>query len=556
MDSILNAIQEGRWEDALRDFLDYSEKNELNDEGCILGATILEQFGEAESMYSLIIRGLKVNPFNYELYLLLGNYYRDQNPNWAYLSYEQALYYALKQGQDADADQIREIINDYSSAAEVSVRNTTVLIIEDLNREHLKECRHSVEQTCFGETTAVVVTQTDENTGVPGAVNRALKEIGSDDDVMIISSDVILMPNSLYLLRMGLYSDDTTGACGPSCNLTPLKKEIQRDESLDSIEKAVEYAMGNNIPENMVCEVRPALDMNYVLLSRKALDLITPLNEIITVGEYQIIELCLTIIQKGLKNKTCWNSFVYRFGPVSKYTKEYAERFYNEKAIVKKKWGFDPGYYFGARKDLIALIAEPEEASISVLEVGCGLGTTLSCIRSQFPNSKVRGIEIVENVAEVGKRIADIECANIESYEFGPNEKYDYILFGDVLEHLIDPYSLIQNLREHLNDGGCILASIPNIMNAGVVYELLHGNFTYRDSGILDRTHMRFFTRKEIVKMFSDKGYNLEVAVASNSIGNSTMAHPEFWDKLLAIEGVSPRSEFDAFQYIFRARKV
>lgn len=555
MDSILNAIQEGRWEDALRDFLDYSEKNELNDEGCILGATILEQFGESESMYSLIIRGLKANPFNYELYLLLGNYYRDQNPNWAYLSYEQALYYASKQGQNADADQIREIMNDYASAAEVSVRNTTVLIIEDQNRGHLEECRNSVERTCFGETTAVVVAQTDEKTGVPGAIDRTLEEIRCDDDVMIISSDVIMMPNSLYLLRMGLYEDEITGACSPSCNLTPLKKDILRDESLDSLEKAVEYSLRNNIPENMVCEIRPALDMNYVLLSRKAIDLITPLNEVITVGEYQIIELCLTILLKGYKNKTCWNSFVYRYALGNNYSNKYAERFYNEKALIKKKWGFDPGYYFNARKDLISLIAESEDAKISVLEVGCGLGTTLSCIRSQFPNSKVRGIEIVEKVAEVGKSIADIECANIESYEFGPDEKYDYILFGDVLEHLIDPYSLIQRLREQLNEGGCILASIPNIMNAGVIYELLHGNFTYRDSGILDRTHMRFFTFKEIVKMFNDKGYNLEVAVASYSTGNSTEDHPEFWDKILAINGVSPRNEFDAFQYIVRARR-
>ena len=78
----------------------------------------------------------------------------------------------------------------FAESNELSVRKTTVLILENENRGHLEECKKGVEATCPVDTT-IVIEQTDDDTGVPGAINRALKNIGDDDDVMILSSDVV-----------------------------------------------------------------------------------------------------------------------------------------------------------------------------------------------------------------------------------------------------------------------------------------------------------------------------------------------------------------------------
>jgi len=555
MKSILAAIEEGRWEDALSDFMDYTEKNELYTDGCIVGATIFEQFNDFETMHKLIIKGLKQDNQNYELYLLLGNYYLNENINQAYITYEQALFLAIKAGKEDDASIIRKIMESHFDNNSVSVRGTSILIIEDENKGHLDECKRSIESTCYLENKTIIVEQTDEYTGVPGAINRALKKSNAEYDIMVLSSDVVLMQNALYELRMGLYADDDIGACSARCNISSIKKMLLDDWDINTISDMQRYASLNCIQEKSISEIRPILDINFILLSREAIDLISPISEKYITGEGFGKDLCLTFLEHDLKNKACWNSFVYRYHNSTGYTQQYVERVYKERGMIKEKWGFEPSYYKDARIDLVSLISEQKDEDISVLEVGCGLGSTLTCVSSRYPNSKVRGIELVESVARIGKKIANVECANIEKYVFKPDEKFDYIIFGDVLEHLVDPYTLIYRLREQLNDGGCILASIPNIMNAGVIYDLLHGNFTYQDSGILDRTHMRFFTYKEIQKMFNERGYTLEVAVASTSSGNTTSDHPEFWKKLLAIEGVSSQNEFDAYQYIFRAKK-
>jgi hypothetical protein len=76
-----------------------------------------------------------------------------------------------------------------------------------------------------------------------------------------------------------------------------------------------------------------------------------------------------------------------------------------------------------------------------------------------------------------------------------------------VLEHLVDPWRVVANIRPHLKDTGKVLASIPNIMHVSVMRGLLNGRFSYQDAGILDRTHLRFFTLTEIDGLFAGAGY-------------------------------------------------
>ena len=136
-------------------------------------------------------------------------------------------------------------------------------------------------------------------------------------------------------------------------------------------------------------------------------------------------------------------------------------------------------------------------------------------------------------------------------------EFFDYIIFGDVLEHLREPEQILKKMESYLIPGGHIITSIPNIMNAQVIFELLHGYFTYQDSGILDRTHLRFFTEKEIYSMFTRAGYRIDEMRLKSVYGLTTTSAPykEFFNQLLAIDGIASRDAFDTFQYLVLATK-
>jgi 2-polyprenyl-3-methyl-5-hydroxy-6-metoxy-1,4-benzoquinol methylase len=190
-----------------------------------------------------------------------------------------------------------------------------------------------------------------------------------------------------------------------------------------------------------------------------------------------------------------------------------------------------------------------------VLEVGCGAGGTLGRIQHLYPKAEVYGIELVEEIAKLGAMNYNIICGDIEQMELPyKKESFDYIIFGDVLEHLVHPDEVLRKVRGYLKKDGHVLASIPNLMNAAVIYDLLRGTFTYEDSGIRDRTHMRFFTHYEILRLFENTGYQVEAIGQVNFHGATTEDFGDFFTKLLAIDGVADKQWFDAFQYLVNAR--
>jgi 2-polyprenyl-3-methyl-5-hydroxy-6-metoxy-1,4-benzoquinol methylase len=85
---------------------------------------------------------------------------------------------------------------------------------------------------------------------------------------------------------------------------------------------------------------------------------------------------------------------------------------------------------------------------------------------------------------------------------------YDVLLFGDTLEHLPDPPALLRRLRPRLAPGGVLVTSIPNVANWSIRLSLLVGRFRYTDRGLLDRTHLRFYTRRTAVEMLAEAGFD------------------------------------------------
>jgi 2-polyprenyl-3-methyl-5-hydroxy-6-metoxy-1,4-benzoquinol methylase len=96
--------------------------------------------------------------------------------------------------------------------------------------------------------------------------------------------------------------------------------------------------------------------------------------------------------------------------------------------------------------------------------------------------------------------------------------KFDCVIFNDVLEHLVDPWAALSATHGHLAPDGVVVASIPNVRYLRVLFDLVvHGTFEYTTSGILDRTHLRFFTKRSIVELFRSTGYVIESIQGINS---------------------------------------
>lgn len=147
-----------------------------------------------------------------------------------------------------------------------------------------------------------------------------------------------------------------------------------------------------------------------------------------------------------------------------------------------------------------------------VLEFGCASGYVSKVLKEQLACS-VTGIEIDSDAAkEAGRYCSKVLIGNIEEMDISGligDEKFDVFMFGDVLEHLRYPEKVLARARPLLPEGGYVLASIPNIAHISVALDLLEGKFEYRPLGLLDNTHIRFFTKKTIYSLFRDSGYEI-----------------------------------------------
>jgi 2-polyprenyl-3-methyl-5-hydroxy-6-metoxy-1,4-benzoquinol methylase len=164
-----------------------------------------------------------------------------------------------------------------------------------------------------------------------------------------------------------------------------------------------------------------------------------------------------------------------------------------------------PALYFdNVRSEIAPLLPTVAER---VLDVGCGAGATLQWLKETGRCQWAAGIEMMEGAAALARRRADevmVGDANllVES-AFAP-QSFDVVLCLDVLEHLADPWTFVTKVRRLLKPRGLLIASLPNVRHLRVVLPLLLvGRWRYETSGILDRTHLRFFTRDSALELMS-----------------------------------------------------
>lgn len=163
----------------------------------------------------------------------------------------------------------------------------------------------------------------------------------------------------------------------------------------------------------------------------------------------------------------------------------------------------DLSYYSETRHEMLRYLPD---CAKSVLDVGCGVGIfgkalidSKQCVVTGCEPNWAAGVE-------ASRRLHKVFNAPFEDIDFMGNT-YDAIFFNDVLEHMIDPLACLKRARKLLSEGGVIISSIPNLRHHAILSDLmLNKNFRYRDSGVLDRTHLRFFTSRTILELHEKAG--------------------------------------------------
>lgn len=366
------------------------------------------------------------------------------------------------------------------------------------------------------------------------AVNMAKQELKINTDLLIVEAGYMLMPNGLLRMQDILHREESAGAVGGECN---------RKESYEQV--------AGMAGEEEAAKGRRTIGLHHgaILWKKEAMDELGKFEEVVESWSLAAEDYCIRMIKADRQLITCDNAFFWnsRSSDMCSHEKIW------EKHFLENKWGM---HYFNKNynKNTVSSIDAGLDDEIAVLEIGCDLGATILEIKNRYPNAKIYGTEINAGAAAIAAHFAEVEINNIEDRNLPFNKKmFDYIIFGDVLEHLHDPLATLIYCKDFLKEEGSVIANIPNVMHISVIEELLKGNFTYEETGLLDKTHIHLFTYNEIVRMFWEAGYDIcQMGCVGHCISDR---QKKIIDHLLCIENTAERFMYEAFQYIIKAKK-
>lgn len=269
--------------------------------------------------------------------------------------------------------------------------------------------------------------------------------------------------------------------------------------------------------------------------------------------EEVLTDYSLSLIRKGLRQMVCREACAFesfcRCDEIYPHGNQWKK---GDHLFMKTKYGMN---YFNLKPNdfLVERIQRESENAFKVLEIGCDLGATLVEIQNDYPKCETYGLDINKVAIEIATHITQAKEGNIDELQIPFAEKFDYIILGDVLEHLRHPEEVVQMCRNMLNENGSIIASIPNVMHISVIEQLIDGRFRYSDAGLLDRTHIHFFTYREIMELFLHAGYTIKYI---DGIAFKTSERQNQIKKVLL--GLSDATEdwmYETFQYVVEAQK-
>ncbi len=192
-----------------------------------------------------------------------------------------------------------------------------------------------------------------------------------------------------------------------------------------------------------------------------------------------------------------------------------------------------------------------------VLDVGCSTGYLGKALASR--GCVVDGVEKDPEAAQLAREhlhtVTELDLDREDLAQAFPGRQYDRIVFADVLEHLLNPGAVLESAISLLAPGGEVVISVPNVTHGSLRLALLQGRWDYRDIGLLDRTHIRFFTRGSIVDLVRESG--LAVIELHSTVVDPLCSEVELDPGLLpraVVDWVRAQAESFNYQYVIRAR--
>jgi len=444
---------------------------------------------------------------------------------------------------------------------------TSIIIFTDSRLEYTKLCIDSIRKYTKGRDYEIIVVDNNsadgtvewlkeqddiikilniENLGFARKLNQGIG-FARGDNIIFLNNDVVVTPRWLDNLTACLYSSQTVGAVSPVTNNRECNQAI--NTNYKNIDEMFEFADKHNKTNILLWEERIKLSICCMLIKKEVIDKAGLPDERFMTGDCRDYDYSFRIRKSGYGLMLCKDTFIHRHGcEASSYQliREDERRF-------REKWGFDVRYSTGIRQDIIDLFNTAYDEQINVLEVGCACGATLLKIKDTYKKANLYGIELNEECAEIAGCFAKVKTGNIEHGLIDyPDNFFDYIIFGDVLEHLNNPWEVVSNIRRNLKSDGQVIASIPNVMHYSVLRNLINGNWTYEEAGLLDRTHLRFFTWNEIDKMFKEAGY--ENLTYIRKLIYMTNDDVNFMRLLNQLTGRDMTWQYETYQYIVKAR--
>lgn len=478
-----------------------------NDDIAIYRGEELLLNGQLHEAINIIRSGLSYNSSNYELYFMLGEAYEYLKNNCAAeLCYRYSIYQCH---QKEDLPFLEQNLERFIQANGKILPKLSILLRVSQNSDWLKlflqmillytvpdrfevlfveeNPSQELHKLLMEQTLGTVIPNDETNSG--SSYNLALELTDKNSDIVIIEEGGLPLEHTFFTLQLLLYQSYEIGCTGSISNQPSCSKYMVT--SCPTVSDAMAYAHKHNIPDSEPPVSSFELPGPIYMIKRSFIKRYGWFDTEFKSCYCQIRDYLFRIINNGKKVLICPNSFSLQIpSPSPKWIGEEIEHF-------KEKWGVNLTYSCHAREDLLSMVKMDSLSPYTpfkVLEIGCACGAILIEFKRRFPNSSLYGIELDEKPASIASHFAKISNENIENSSLSyPKNFFDFIILGDVLEHLREPDKVLETIKDYLTEDGMILASIPNVMHISVIKPLLSGFWTYKSAGILDQTHLRFF---------------------------------------------------------------
>ncbi len=375
----------------------------------------------------------------------------------------------------------------------------------------------------------------DASVGWGKAINMVRQELQIKTDVLIVEDKYMITPQCLQKLTESLYEEENIGGVCGTCS--------EADSYEDAVKEAEEKSSGTKGKRAMI------LHYGAILWKKEALEEFGEFEEKVESLFMIMKDYCLRMVDGDKVLIICPDAVFWKI--VNEGDEVYGKQW--EEEALEYKWGM---HYFNSHYNerILSLIDIEAEEETAILEIGCDCGATLLEIKNRYPKAKVYGTEINEQAASMASHFARVTVNNIEDMNLPfDKEMFDYIIFGDVLEHLHDPEKALKYCINYLRGEGMIIISVPNVMHISVMEQLMQGNFSYTETGLLDKTHIHFFTCNEIIRTLDRAGYEICYLDCVNFPLSDRQKN--LIDSLLTIDNTVQRFMYETFQYVIKAKK-